>query len=297
MALTHWEVAQLLARWLMYFGVLSVVGGLFSFHLLRHQSALLGQVKLYVLTGVIVGAFASVGYFFVLVGATMEEGVLAMFDPDMAAIYWESPAGSVLLVNLIAYAFVLFALSVLGKERTEKSWPFSVFSLCISVASIASLLYSFSLAGHSVGQTWYYQIIFFTHIFISVWWLGLLFPLWLASKTMTAKDSNKVLSYFSQLAAYAVLVLILCGAWLSYTLTGWKGWFSSDYGFWLLIKLILVAVILAIATYHKWYLVPLVLEKNNTEKLQGSILIEKCVGVSILIVTAIFTTFVGPSTH
>ncbi|WP_268927917.1 hypothetical protein [Marinomonas vulgaris] len=37
MALTSWEVAQLLTRWMLYFGVSSVVGGLFAFNLLRHQ--------------------------------------------------------------------------------------------------------------------------------------------------------------------------------------------------------------------------------------------------------------------
>lgn len=290
MTLTSWDVAQLIVRWLLYFGVLSVVGGLFAFYLLRHQPALFSRMKRYVLTGAIVGAFASVMYFFVLVGATMEEGLLAMFDPEMVSIYWESPAGSVLSVSLIGYVSVLFALLLLGKERTYKPWPFSYVSLCISVVGIASLLYSFSLFGHSVGQAWYYHLIFFIHILISAWWLGLLFPLWIVTKNLTATESNKILEQFGQLASYAVFVLILCGAWMSYILTGWQGWFSSNYGFWLLIKLALVVVILAMAAYHKWHLVPLVLKTNNTKNIQKSILIEKCVGASILMVTALFTT-------
>lgn len=298
MVLTNWEIAQLLTRLLVYFGVLSVVGGLFSFHLLCHQSALLGRVKLYVLTGALVGGFASVAYFFILVGAIMEEGLLAMFDPDMVSIYWDSPAGSVLLVNLIGYGSVLLAVLVFGKKHMgRRLWPFSSFSLYISVIGIACLMYAFSLTGHSVGQAWYYDLIFFIHIFISAWWLGLLFPLWFVTKSVTAKESNKILEQFGQLASYAVSVLILCGAWMSYALTGWQGWFSSEYGFWLLIKLALVVVILALAAYHKWYLVPLVLKKNNTESIQRSILVEKCVGTSILMVTALFTTFVGPLMH
>ncbi|ETX11667.1 hypothetical protein MUS1_10070 [Marinomonas ushuaiensis DSM 15871] len=297
MALTGWEVAQLLARWLMYFGVLSVVGGLFSFYLLRHQSRLLDQIKWYVLVGAFVGGLSSAAYFFVLVGTTMEDGLLAMFDPEMVSIYWGSPAGSVLFVNLIGYMSVLIALLLLGKKRKDTLWPFSDFSLSIFVVAVVFLMYAFSLAGHSVEQTWYYQLIFFTHVLISAWWLGLLFPLWLATKNMTVKDSSNVLDHFSRLATYAVFLLILCGAWLSYVLTGWQGWFSSDYVFWLLIKLALVFVILAIAAYHKWHLVPLVLKSNSAEKIQKSILIEKCVGVSILMVTALFTTFVGPPVH
>ncbi|MFQ3186652.1 MAG: putative copper resistance protein D, partial [Marinomonas primoryensis] len=48
MTLTNWEIAQLLTRWLLYFGISSVVGGLFAFCLLRQQSALLSRIKGYV---------------------------------------------------------------------------------------------------------------------------------------------------------------------------------------------------------------------------------------------------------
>jgi len=297
MALTNWEIAQLLTRWLLYFGVSSVVGGLFAFNLLRHQPEFLRRIKGYVLTGVLVGSAATVAYFFILVGATMEEGFWSMFDPDMVSIFWDSAAGSIVLVRLSGYALVALSLLILGKACTQNAWPYSPLSLLIAPLGIISLVYSFSLSGHATEQAWYYQLIFFMHILIAAWWLGLLFPLWLVVRNATAEASNNVLEYFGQWAVVAVSILLLCGVWMSYELTGWQGLLSSDYGFWLFVKLALVAVILAMAAYHKLRLVPLILERGNANVIQKSILTEKIVASAILAVTAVFTTFVGPPMH
>ena len=297
MALTSWEIAQLLTRWLLYFGVSSVVGGLFAFGLLRHQSALLCRIKGYVLIGVLVGSAATVAYFFILVGAAMEEGLWSMFDPEMISIYWDSSAGSTVLVNLFGYAVVALALLFLGPACRRNVWPYSSLSLLVASFGVACLVYSFSLSGHATEQAWYYQVIFFIHIMIAAWWLGLLFPLWLVTHNASYQESNKVLERFGELASIGVVVLIICGLWMSYILTGWEHIFSSDYGFWLLIKLALVIAILVMAAYHKLHLVPLILKVGNSNAIEKSILIEKVIATSILIVTAILTTFVGPQSH
>lgn len=297
MALTSWEIAQLLTRWLQYFGISSVIGGLFAFYLLCHQPSLFLSIRKYVLTGAILGGGSTIVYFFILVGAVMEDGLISMFDPMMISIYWDSPAGSILTINLIGYSLVIIALTILGSVSTQSMWPFSRISILVAFLGIASLIYSFSLAGHATEQAWYYQIVFFTHILIAAWWLGLLFPLWLVTRKATHQESNRILERFGELAAVAVLILIICGTWMSYVLTGWQGLFSSDYGFWLLVKLALVAVILVMAAYHKVYLVPLILKRGNTFFIQKSILMEKIIASSILVVTAIFTTFVGPPMH
>lgn len=295
--LTNWEIAQLLTRWLLYFGISSVVGGLFAFCLLRHQSALLSSIKGYIKVGVLVGSAATVAYFFILVGAAMEEGLWSMFDPEMVSIYWDSAAGSIVMVNLSGYVIVALALILLGQASSENVWPYSPLSLLVASFGIASLVYSFSLSGHSMSQARYYQVIFFIHILIAAWWLGLLFPLWLTVRHATVEESNIVLENFGKLAVITVSILLLCGVWMSYELTGWQGLLSSDYGFWLMLKLALVAVILAMAAYHKLYLVPLILKRGNTFLIQKSILMEKMIASSILVVTAIFTTFVGPPMH
>ncbi|ADZ92726.1 hypothetical protein GV054_17740 [Marinomonas mediterranea] len=274
-----------------------MIGGLFAFNLLRHQPELLRRIKGYIKVGVLVGSAATVAYFYILVGATMEEGLWSMFDPDMVSIFWDSSAGSIVLVRLFGYASVALSLSILGKVCNHNAWPYSSLSLLVAFFGVASLVYSFSLSGHSMSQAWYYQIIFFIHILIAAWWLGLLFPLWLAVRYAIVEESNIVLENFGKLAAIAVSILLLCGVWMSYELTGWQGLMSSDYGFWLMVKLSLVAAILAIAAYHKLHLVPLILVLGNTRVIQKSILIEKIVASSILAVTAVFTTFVGPPMH
>ncbi|NLQ19046.1 hypothetical protein HGG82_15690 [Marinomonas sp. M1K-6] len=244
-----------------------------------------------------IGLAATIAYFFILVGGAMEESLSLMFDPMMVSIYWDSPAGSTLIANVIGYCLVIIASFTLGSDRAFSLWPFSRLALMVASLGIASLIYSFSFTGHATEQAWYYQIIFFTHILIAAWWLGLLFPLWLVARKSTHQESNRILERFGELAAVAVLILIICGAWMSYVLTGWQDLFSSDYGFWLLVKLALVVVILVMTAYHKLHLVPLILKRGNTFLIQKSILMEKMIASSILVVTAIFTTFVGPPMH
>jgi putative copper resistance protein D len=169
--------------------------------------------------------------------------------------------------------------------------------MIVAFSGMACLIYSFSLSGHSTMQTWYYQVVFLIHILIAAWWLGLLFPLWLVTRKATYQKSNQVLERFGEFAAIAVSILIICGAWMSYVLTGWQNLFTSDYGFWFLVKLALVGLILMMAAYHKLRLVPLILRRGNTNLIQKSILMEKFLAASILIVTAIFTTLVGPPIH
>ena len=78
-------------------------------------------------------------------------------------------------------------------------------------------------------------------------------------------------------------------------LTGWVGLLGSEYGFWLLLKIALVGLILVLAGVHKLFLVPAILTNNNAQRLATSLLFEKLLGMSILAVTTVLTTLVGPA--
>ena len=296
MVMTSWEIAQLIMRTLHYVGVASVVGGMFSFYLLKQCAFLHSAIKKYMVIGALLGGGASLAYFLILVGGVMES-IASIFDADMLAIFWYSPAGDILLFTLIGYALALFAIKNIGKKADQGRRLLSSSELVLAFIGITSLLYSFTLTGHSTDKGGVYQLVLTVHIIIAAWWLGQLFPLWLVANKASYQVSNGVLETFGKWASVAVAVLILCGVWMSYVLTGWQVIWSSDYLAWLLIKVALVVMILALAGYHKVYLVPAILTFHSTRTIQRSILVEKFLAALILLVTAYLTSFLGPPIH
>lgn len=215
----------------------------------------------------------------------------------MLEIFWNSAAGDILVLTLIGYVFILMAIKKLGNKPSKESGFLSYEVLILASLGIISLIYSFTLTGYSTDQSGFYKLVFSVHIFIAAWWLGQLFPLWLVTKNADYQISNSVLDVFGKCASVGVALLILCGLWMSYVLTGWQVIFSSDYLLWLVIKVGLVTLILAVATYHKIFLVPAILKNKNCYAMQKSILVEKIVAYLILLVTAYLTSFLGPPYH
>lgn len=296
MVMTSWEIAQLIMRILHYVGVASVVGGMFSFYLLNQCAFLHSAIKKYMVIGALLGGGASLAYFLILVGGVMES-IDSIFDADMLAIFWYSAAGDILVLNLFGYGLILLSMTIIGFKNSGEITSLTYAGLILALLGGASLLYSFSLTGHSVEQSNFYKLVFSIHIFIAAWWLGQLFPLWLVAKHTDYQTSYTILDEFGKWASVSVAVLILCGLWMSYVLTGWQLILTSDYLFWLLVKVGLVALILTIAAYHKIYLVPAMLKNKNGHAIQKSILLEKVVAYFILLVTAYLTSFLGPPNH
>ena len=71
----------------------------------------------------------------------------------------------------------------------------------------------------------------------------------------------------------------------------------TGYGVVLLVKLVLVAAILAVAAINKLVLVPSMLASVSISRLQTSIRVELAIAAAILIVTSYLSTVVGPASH
>ena len=153
---------------------------------------------------------------------------------------------------------------------------------------------SFALTGHVAERSWGAAALLTVHIMLTAWWMGSLYPLWLAGHRLPALQAHRVLERFGGLAVLAVLTLLGAGMALSYLLTGWQNLLGSDYGFWLLLKLGLVALILLLAACHKWLLVPSLAHAPDSRVVKRSLLLEKLLGAAILAITTVLTTLVGP---
>ncbi len=221
-----------------------------------------------------------------------------MFAPDMLAFMWQSALGDALLWRALGFLLVLLALVLhaLLRGRSRKTEiELNLLESLIALAGMGLLAYSFTEAGHAVEQSLFYQGVLALHVLLTAWWLGSLYPLWLLCRRQSFEYAYPVLEDFGRCAVFAVVVLLACGLYLSYQLTGWQSLVSSTYGLLLLTKVALVGVILALAAYHKLHLVPQLLHSRDAGVLRRSILAEKCVGGAILAITTVLTTLVGPT--
>ena len=297
MTLISWEYGMLITRWLLYLGIAASVGGAASLYLLENYGQLKKALLHYLLLAAIIGLIAAISHFLIRVGGVLEEGITGMFEPDMLSMMWESPVGDALLLRILG--FLLFIVVVIfyrfmGRLSPEEPMELGALPASIALIGLGLIALSFTKAGHAVGQPLLFQWALVTHILLTAWWLGSLYPLWLVCHKLAFNEAHGLLEKFGHLAVVAVVILLLCGLFLSYQLTGWDTLLSSDYGNFLLVKVALVAVMLIMAALHKGYLVPQLLSTKNATTLKRSILLEKLIGASILATTTVMTTLIGP---
>lgn len=111
MEFTAWEFWILITRWIMYLGMSAAVGGAASLHLMRIHEELKEPLVRYTLLFLLVGITAALAHFFVRVGASLEEGVTGMFEPDMVSMMWESAVGDALMARILGFS--LFIVTIL----------------------------------------------------------------------------------------------------------------------------------------------------------------------------------------
>ncbi len=286
--MTEWEWMTAITRWWLYIGMSAAIGGLASCWLMGNLPELQRALRRYALAGVVIGASGACVHFLVRVGAFAEQGVAGMFDPLMLQLLWQSPVGEALSARMLGFGLLWLALLLPLPGR-------HLFEILLSLSGTLLIGLSFSRAGHGVTLEFWAAVLLVGHVIVAAWWMGSLIPLWLALHRLSAQQARGIMVRFGEIAMAAVLLLLTAGGVLVYRLTGWQNLPGTEYGLWLLFKLVLVGAILALAAYHKLKLVPSLASANcGGAALKRSLLLEKVVGGSILAITTVLTTLVGP---
>lgn len=291
--LTDWEWLILLSQWVLYISMSAAIGGAASQLLLRDRTALHHSLQRYTLLGALIGVLSLGLHFLIRVGALAESGVEGLLDPLMLQLMWQSSVGDALLWRVSGFGLLMVAL-LLGVGRRRWQWQLLIVELVLAVAGIGLIAISYSRTGHLVDQGLFAATLLAVHVVLTAWWMGSLYPLWLAGHQLPADQAHQALERFGEVAVLAVVVLLLAGGTLSYLLTGWSQLLSSTYGGWLLLKVALVGLILLLAAYHKFFLVPALAEHGDSKKLKRSIMLEKLVGAGIFAITTVLATLIGP---
>src|SRR5262249_16264905 len=200
---------------------------------------------------------------------------------------------------------VLAAALVLPRSRFDRSKSMT----WISVALAASLVGSMAWAGHAAANVGSdlkgnaHLVGDILHLVAAAAWVGALTPL--ALLLNLSSDSSPLLKLsriatlrFSTLGIVSVGTILLTGLNNTWVLAGSIGALTgTGYGRLLVVKLMLFLLMLAIATFNRFKLTPLVVQDNDisaareaVRRLRRNALVEAGVGVLILIIVAVLGT-------
>jgi putative copper resistance protein D len=169
------------------------------------------------------------------------------------------------------------------------------------VTGIAFVCVSFALIGHAraVEPRPFGDGLLVIHLLGLTYWIGALYPLWRLTHSPDTARIGVIAGAFGHLALSVVAALVVAGAILLWLLIGDPlTILTSAYGRLVFAKLALVALLLTLAALNKLRLTPRLTagDVSAATALRRSILAEMLVVGLILLVTATFTTLVGPPT-
>jgi len=286
-SLSAWDTAAIAVKTLTYAATLGAAGAAFF---LRYCGALIAGADSLRIQRIVLGlsplaVFAGAAQIMVSAGS-MSGDAAGMLDGSLIHMVWHAGAGRANTVRAIG-----LVLAALGVLRGRPPW-WAVFGAAMAATS-------FAWTGHarSLHPDVLPVLLLGIHLLGAAFWLGALAPLFIVAHD---GDQPRIAATVLRFGAAAIVVvggLMAAGAILLWMMLGdFTALWSSTYGRYVSIKLLLVACILCLAAFNKLRLTPRLRhgEPQALRSLRTSIQLELLLGVLILAVTATLTTVSGP---
>jgi putative copper export protein len=282
-----WDAAAIVLKTLTYAATLGAAGAVFflrynapsitSVHRLRIRHLVFGLALLSVLAGaaqIMVSA------------ASMSGAAAGMWDGSLLRMVWQAGAGRADMARAIG--LLLAVLPVLPDRPS--GW--ALLGAALAATSFAWTGHARSLSPDAVPI-----LLLSVHLLGVAFWLGALLPLLIVARDGDLPRTAAAASRFGAAAIFVVGVLMAAGAGLLWMLLGSvTALWGSTYGRYVMLKLMFVACLLSLAALNKLRLTPRLRggDVRAARSLRTSIRLELLAGMSILAVTATFTTLTGP---
>lgn len=258
-------------RWVGFLGLVCVVGAL----LIGRWSGAARLGSLYTAGAVMVllAAVAALG----LYGAQVVAGGLG--DAVRTSVWGDiatTRTGRWLLVRMICAAVLVLALSV--RRRDDRQWR-----LLASGAALGAVA-SWSASGHpaATDPSAAWGLLDAVHYgAAAVWSGGLLAMLWAGRAWRAADESTAALRRFSAVATVAVPVIVVTGVVQGLHLGDIDDVTGTDWGRYLLVKVVLVAVLVTLGGVSRW-----LLQHDHPGSVGRLVAAEALIGVAVLGLTA-----------
>jgi putative copper resistance protein D len=290
----YWLLASWIVKVMLYVGMAWVIGGSFTYFLLSKYPQLRNTIINYMIFGAGIGVFSSITSFFIQVGSFADNGLQGMIDPTFSQILLHSPVGTVQIIRTSCFSIIALLL-IIEKYRQHSSpiSPLSWFNHTVIALASLVIVATFSQLGHVTNLSILAQILISIHILVMSLWMGALFPLWKLSRTIQGMPLKDSMHLFGRIAAIIVGLLVICGLTVAMMLLNTQILFSTPYGYGFILKLALVASILLLAAFNKWYFTPRLEYPQYAKQLSYAILFEMSLGLAILLVTGYITSVIG----
>ena len=214
---------------------------------------------------------------------------LGMADETMLQIVWEGPVGTAATIRLVGLAAVVSGLFFFRSAIGRK--------LLVVVGGVL-FAYSHAFVGHATEDPqWLLSVVITVHLIAAAFWIGAFAPLAMIARRGALDDAASLLDAFGRTAVWVVAVLVAAGATFAVVLLQTpSGLIGSAYGRILMVKLVLVALLLALAAVNKFRLVPALASGDNAVRtsLVASIRLEAIIAALILLATAVLTSIATP---
>ncbi|WP_299962352.1 CopD family protein [uncultured Roseobacter sp.] len=219
---------------------------------------------------------------FSFAGAALMGDVSGMTDPEMLGLLWSTSVGTALAYRLVGLALLIFGC-MLGRP-----------GLWLSVIGGGLALWSFAIVGHipDKDMSWLSALLLL-HLIAIAMWIGILTPLKRLADVSAAAEAADLGDRFGRMATVFVPLLVLAGLVMSYVLVGSAAALvGTGYGQALIVKVSVVAVLLALAALNKLRFVPKLMngDAQAAKQLSRSISLEWIAVILILFTTTVLTS-------
>jgi copper resistance protein D len=282
-----WDIATVCVNAITYASTLCAAGVagfvIYSDKLLqdRQQNSIWGLCVYFV--GI--AAVASISRIALLAGE-MSGDISGMLDSEFTGMILRGGDGTATGVRLAGLTII--ALSMVSR-RWRSAGVVGGIMAAISFAWIGHV--------HALRPSTAPTLLLCLHLACAAFWLGALPPLLIIAQDSDTGRIAAIAARFGKIAVAVVALLILAGACLLWLMIGNAAEFwVSAYGRLMALKLLTVALLLSLAALNKLHLTPKLLrgEAGAAVKFRRSVKAEMALGGVILLVTAAFTTIVGP---
>ena len=219
-----------------------------------------------------------------------------VLDPAMQKMALESRAGAAFAARMVGLALVAIGLRRYAAGSANAARPANV-SRSTMAALLGTLLtiISFTLQGHTTTTPHRAAAaaLVVLHLLVVAFWLGALWPLYIAAKKEPPAIAARVIDKFSSTATWLVPLILLAGIGLTAILLPSLDTFRQAYGQLLLVKLAGFAVLMAMASLNKWSFGP-ACAAGNTAAFERTVIVEFILISVVLTATAIMTMFYSP---
>jgi putative copper export protein len=228
-----------------YVGSIAVAGAvLFALSFPRAAGAVAPELRRQAIAGFLILLLAEPLRYAVFQLAIADGDWSLAFGPDLISMGLQTPIGQAAAVRLVAAAVIVAA---------------GLRVRLVGLAAALAMIGSFLFEGHTASSELRLAlaVLLFLHLAAVHWWLGALLPLMALTRRAEPATVAATMEAFGSWAVWIVTTLLVAGALLAIVLTGAEVRPERAYQQRLVVKLVLVAAILAIAAWNKLRLTPL----------------------------------------